>query len=211
MAKKPEESLVSAFGKAGGYDAITQLGEVTIDTFMKEGVLRDIPIIGTLVGLGRAGVAIRDLLFVKKLQAFLVELEKVSEEREKFVHEMDADPVVRDRVGMQLIVLLERFEETDKARLLGKAFAAYLRSAIDLGAFLRMSRAIDRCFVDDLLIVGSGNALERARHTAHLAADYQSCGFIEIMSLPQIPAPEARPYYRWTPFTKQFYEAVLKV
>ena len=36
--KKPEESLVSVFGKAGGYDIITKLGEVTIDTFMKEGV-----------------------------------------------------------------------------------------------------------------------------------------------------------------------------
>jgi len=134
----------------------------------------------------------------------------VSEEREKFVRDMEADPAVRDKVGMQLIVLLERFEEIEKARLLGKAFAACLRGAIDRGAFLRISRAIDRCLVEDLLLVGLGNVLERVRHAGHLAADYQSCGFIEIASLPQIPTPEARPYYRWTPFAKEFHDAVLK-
>ncbi len=208
--RKPEESLVSTFGKAGGYDVIAKLGEVTVDAFMNEGVLRDIPIIGTLVGLGRAGVAVRDLLFVKKLQAFLVELQKVPEEREQFVREMEVDPAVRDKVGMQLLVLLERFEELDKARLLGRAFAAYLKGVIDRSAFLRMSRAIDRCLVEDLLLVGSPVAIERARHAAHLAADYQACGFIEIASIPQIPAVEARPYYRWTPFTAQFHEAVLR-
>ena len=208
--RKPEESLVQAIGKAGGYDAITGLGELTIDAFMKEGVLRDIPILGTLVGLGRAGVAVRDFLFVKKLQAFLVELHKVPDERERFVRDMDEDQAMRDRVGMHLMVLLERFEETEKARLLGRAFATYLREEIDISSFLRMSRAIDRCLVEDLLLVGSSKVLERARHAPHLAADYQSCGFIEVASLPQIPAPEARPYYRWTPFTKQFFGAVLK-
>lgn len=208
--KKPEESLVHAIGKAGGYDAITGLGELTIDAFLNEGVLRDVPILGTLVGLGRAGVAVRDFLFAKKLQTFLIELHRVPDKRERFVLDMDADPATRDKVGMQLMVLLERFEEAEKARFLGRAFAAYLREEIDIGAFLRMSRAIDRCLVEDLLLVGEGKTLERARHAPHLAADYQSCGFIEVASLPQIPATEARPYYRWTPFTKQFYDAVLK-
>jgi hypothetical protein len=210
VEKNPEESLVHAFGKAGGYDVITSLGEVTIDAFMKEGILRDIPILGTLVGLGRAGIAVRDILFVKKLKTFLLELHKVPEEREKFVHDMESDPAERDRVGMHLMVLLERFEEAEKAKYLGRAFAAYLRGNVNLSMFLRMSRAIDRCLVEDLLKVGSEPALEQARNAAYLVADYQSCGFIEVAAFPQISVPEVRPHYKWTPFTKLFYEAVLK-
>ena len=209
-AKKPEGSLIGTFAKSGGYDVLTKLGEVTVDSFMNEGILRDIPIIGTIVGLGKAGVAVRDLLFVRKLQAFLGELDNASEERERFARDMESNPEERDRVGMQLMVLLERFEETKKASFLGKAFATYLRGIVTLSSFLRMSRAIDRCLVEDLVLVGSGNTLERVRDTAHLAADYQSCGFIEVAVLPQIPAAEARPFYRWTPFAQEFYAAVLK-
>lgn len=206
--KKPEASLVKTFGKAGGYDVLTRLGEVSLDALMNEGVLRDIPILGTLFGLGRAGLAVRDLLFAKKLQAFLIELENVSDEREKFVLEMDADTEVRDRVGMQLIVLLDRFEEMEKARLLGKAFATYLRGAIEREKFLRMARAIDRCFADDLMIIGTGETLTRAQHDPQLAADYQLCGFIELVALPSIAAIGARPQYKWTKFGQEFYKAI---
>jgi len=96
----------------------------------------------------------------------------------------------------------------EKARLLGKAFAAYLRHAIERRQFLRMARAIDRCFADDLMIIGIGETLKRVRFDPQLETDFQLCGFIEPTDLPTIDSIGARPQYKWTKFAIEFYKAI---
>jgi hypothetical protein len=69
------------------------LGEVALDTVLKEGVLRDIPVFNTIVALYQAGVEIHHHLFVRKIINFLRELSSIPlEKRWKFVEETEKNP-----------------------------------------------------------------------------------------------------------------------
>lgn len=43
------------------------LAEVVLDSTLESGVAKDIPIIGTIIGLGKLSVSVRDSLLLKKI------------------------------------------------------------------------------------------------------------------------------------------------
>ncbi len=43
------------------------LAEVFKDSLMEDGIAKDIPIIGTVIGLGRASIGIKEIFFLKKI------------------------------------------------------------------------------------------------------------------------------------------------
>ncbi|MDF4560139.1 hypothetical protein P3494_26935, partial [Vibrio parahaemolyticus] len=67
-----EESLVSTMGQRLGGTG-TELAEIAIDSVLDDGVLKDIPVVGTAVSLYQTGVAVRERQYVKKLVTFLSE------------------------------------------------------------------------------------------------------------------------------------------
>lgn len=75
------DSLEQTLGDPGLQDSAAALAEVVLDSALDPGVTKDIPIIGTVVALSRASVAIRDRLFLKKLLHFLQELDAVPPEK----------------------------------------------------------------------------------------------------------------------------------
>ncbi len=56
------------------------LTEIVIDSFLKEGIAKDIPIVSTIFNLYKSGENIRDHLFEKKLYTMLGNIEPLSEE-----------------------------------------------------------------------------------------------------------------------------------
>src|SRR5262245_2743357 len=96
----PAESLIGAVADQNAIDVAADVAEIALDSFLSESVLREIPILGTLVGLSRAGIGIRDRLFARKIAQFLKEIGEVpSETREAFVTRLDQDPGFRRKVG----------------------------------------------------------------------------------------------------------------
>lgn len=212
MAKEENlaKSMIEVIGKAGGYEAITKVTEDAIDTLFEDGVLKEIPIVKTIVGLIRSGLGVRELIFVRKIHRFLKSLEDVPEEkRVKFALEMEAQPDLREKVGTHLVLLLERMDELSKPPLLGRAFGGYLNGQISLDEFRRMARVIDRCFVEDMFVWV--REPERAQRSGIGALDLLSCGVIEEYDVSggRVAAP-VRPYYRWTDFGQKFGRLVLR-
>jgi hypothetical protein len=149
-----EESLVKAIADPG-VDIVTDGAEVVLDQLLADGVLREIPVVGTLVKLGKVGLGIRDYLFIRKLARFLVKLRDIpKDERERFVRAL-SEPGARRQVGETLLLLLDRADDVRKAELLAVAMKWHVRERIDLQTFRELSTAIDRCFVSDLATLGT--------------------------------------------------------
>lgn len=203
------KSLIDTVGSAGGVDLLSDLGEVALDAATNDGILADIPILGSLLKLKKIGVSVRDHLFAKKLKRFLVAVSKMpAEERQAFTEEMDADPEIKRKVGETLISMLERFDEPEKAELLAKSFRFYLGGKLSFTAFHRIARAIDRCMVSDLKFVHN---YERATDAfPEEAFDLASCGLIEIVGIPTIKSEDSRNMYKLTDFGLVFIDAVLR-
>ncbi len=128
------------------------LAESIADTFLEEGVVKELPIVGTIVGLAKVGVSIRDRLFIKKLLYFLAALPSVPvDERVKIISRIDESRDFRTRVGEKLLYILDRSEDHENARIIGHLFGAFLRGDLSYGEFLHACAAIQVVTSEDLL------------------------------------------------------------
>ena len=151
QAENPEGALIKTIANSDLTNVTANLTEVALDQILKQGLLRDIPIVGSIVGVGRAVVSISNHLFLKKVFRFLAKLNDVSpEERAEFVEKLETDAGQRQKVGEKLILLLDRFDDLQKADLLGKIFKAYIKGTIDYIKFQKLSTALENMGIHNL-------------------------------------------------------------
>lgn len=126
-------------------DAIFDLTEVALDQNLAEGVLKDVPIVGLIVKLARAGQSVSEELFLRKLTRFLADLNAVPiEEREKLLKQYPDTSDDQRVLGENLLLALERLDDVKKPAILARFFAAYIRSKIDYLTFTRLARALEK-------------------------------------------------------------------
>jgi hypothetical protein len=128
------------------------LAELALDTVIDEGVLRDIPVLGSLLGIGRAAVSIRDHLFINKLAHMLVEIDRIPHsERVEMIDEINQSKDYSIKVGEKLLYIIDRCEDHNTTSIVGMLFAAYLEGNMDYGYFLRAATVVDRMHLDDFI------------------------------------------------------------
>jgi hypothetical protein len=126
-------------------DAIFDLAEVALDQNLAEGLLKDVPIVGILVKLARAGHSISEELLIRKLARFLTDLNTVPHQDRAKLLEQYPDTSDEQRVlGENLLLALERLDDVKKPAILARFFAAYIKSEIDYLTFTRLSRALEK-------------------------------------------------------------------
>lgn len=124
---------------------VTEYAEMGLDAALNEGVLRDIPVVGSLVAIGKVGMALRDRQFMKKLLTFLNALKEVSaEQRQAMIARLHDDPAYGRDVGEHLVDLFEKVDSERKPAMIAKIFAAYIEERIDATLLQRLIGAIER-------------------------------------------------------------------
>lgn len=171
MTKPSQDDLPSALTKtliSSDLPAVAiDLSEVALDTLINEGVYRDLPVLSTLVGIVRTGAAVRDAMFVRKLVAFLANIDKTTPDQRREMVESLEDPSTEEKVGEKLINLLDRFESSMKAGLLGRAYSAYIARKITRDEFWRVSFVIERLPMTDIVALSSWRSVE-LDHVEHV-------------------------------------------
>lgn len=78
MGENTEELVVSLENSLSSdiCDTVGDLAEVGLDAVMDDGILKDIPILSTVVGLYRIGYTIRERHEIKQLALFVAELNR---------------------------------------------------------------------------------------------------------------------------------------
>ncbi|MDH3474212.1 MAG: hypothetical protein OEM59_11020 [Rhodospirillales bacterium] len=144
-------SLVTTLAESDLASVLKDVGELTLDSVLEEGVLQDLPVVATLTGIWKTGRSIRELLFLKKLMSFLIELKNIDPgARTEMIKHLEEDECFTQRVGESVILLLERLDHLDKPTLVGRAFRAYCSGFIDAEQLQKMNQVIDRAFMPDL-------------------------------------------------------------
>jgi hypothetical protein len=132
-------------------DLAVELGEFEIDSFLDEGVLKEIPVIKTIIACRKTWTAIQDQLFLRKVANFLLACPKFTEaEKENFLNKHLNDPKSAKNLGNTVVLILNKFDDFEKPAMLAKMFAAQVRGRINYADFRRLGAAIDSAFVDDL-------------------------------------------------------------
>ncbi len=134
-------------------DLAADLGEIALDQFLKDGPLKDVPFVGSLVKMWRGTVSLRDSLFLKKLLRFLASAQVDGNERQQFLQKLQTDSDFRRDTGLHLCLVLERLDDIEKADVLAALFASFVVGNITRDDFRRLSGALDRAHLPDLKVL----------------------------------------------------------
>lgn len=127
------------------------LSEVLLDNLINNGIARDIPIIGTIVGLGKATIGIKERLFLKKIIYFMSELRSIPPiKRKQMVEKIDISGEFRTRVGEKLLYIIDSCEDHEKTQFVARLFAAFILQKLTYQEFLRSSSIVQRTMLEDL-------------------------------------------------------------
>jgi hypothetical protein len=130
---------------------IREFGEIGVDSFLDEGLLKEIPVLSAILAVGKTAGSIRDFLFTKKLFRFLSAISTLNPaERANLIERLDQEPNFRSYTGERLMDLLSRLDEEQKPYLVGTALKLYAKKIITSDQLQRINHAIERFLLCDL-------------------------------------------------------------
>ncbi len=66
----PDNSLAKALGQPAVQELASTVAELALDSILKDGVLKEVPIISTLTAVAKLGVTVHDNMLLRKLYRF---------------------------------------------------------------------------------------------------------------------------------------------
>lgn len=153
------DDIVSEFNKSLIIDSVDVLSDY-IDLGISSALEleNDIPIVKTIIGLGKIAIDIRERNLIKNLISFIKSLNSDNIDKEKLKeHQLrlkEDSKLAKKELGRVLIILDKTIDE-NKAEILGKLYKAYVNTRIDWDMFIEFSEITDRMYVNDLEILKS--------------------------------------------------------
>lgn len=178
---KINDRMEAVLGDQSLQDSSSALLEIALDAAFEEGILRDIPILGSIIGFGRATVSIRDRMFANKLAYFLKEIASIpSEQRKKLIDEINESDDTKVKVGERILYVVDKCRDHESSRIAGIVFRAFLEKVIDYHEFISISAVIDRLLPADIMAFANA---EWEEIYAWQAGIFFGTGLIELNEL----------------------------
>lgn len=133
--------------------------ELGIDSILEDGLLKDMPIVGTIVGLANFAVNIHDRCLLKQTLIFIQEFNKNAESEEvkkyikKYEREIDEDPQKAEKELGRVMVILNRIIDDTKTRILSKLYLSYIKKNLEWSEFCDLSEVTEKIFTTDISVL----------------------------------------------------------
>ncbi len=149
-----EESIQNSFNATLVDPNLINLGvdfsELTFDSIVHNDLLKEIPVVSTILNLSKFGVNIHDHLFLKKILHFLNKLKDVSsEKRKELIENINNSKEYRVKVGEKLLYIIDSCEDYEISELVGTLFKAFVEEKINYDDFLKSSSVIKKLNIND--------------------------------------------------------------
>ena len=125
--------------------------ETAIDLITDSEIIKNLPVVGSVVGLAKIGFAIPNLIFVNKVNAFLLGAKAGQDAMDKFADQITISTVERQQAGEVVCQTLDALDDVLKAKMVGALYAKYLVGRLEFHILRRLCSTMSRVFVDDLM------------------------------------------------------------
>ena len=143
--------LVETIKSENLLDISSDIVEAIIDSNLEDGILKDIPFIGSIINLNKGFLSIQDRIFTKKMLNFLYQLKDIPEDKRiKAIEKIDEDVEERIKVGEKIIYLIDKADDHIKAEFIGILFSEYVSENLSYEEFKKCSEIINKTYLDDL-------------------------------------------------------------
>jgi len=128
----------------------TNLGESALDSILSDGIFKDIPVVGSLISLGKLTYSISDYFLLTRIIHFINGLDlKTQDEIDKFKRKYFKDKDY-NKIGSKILLAIEKADDQKKLKWLAKCFRHYFDRKITRSNFLRLTTIITNAFVEDV-------------------------------------------------------------
>ena len=118
------------------------------------------------------------------------------------------DSKFKEKVGEQILLILERLDDMGKPYLVANTFHAYIEGTIDYELFLRLASTIDRSFFPDLMAFKSSTDYNRL--PSHTKLNLTSSGVLDLSAMPSIRMTANNNKYEVTDLGKTLLKVAFK-
>ncbi len=202
---------------------LSEVAEIGIDSILDEGLLKEIPLVSTVISLYKIGTNIHERHYLKKLYVFIEEINNHTandEEREFYKERIKSRP---NKELEYILILIDRYLDYYKPRILAALYMSYLDYKISRDLFTEYAEIIDRLLMSDFVSLcefmfhGGINSEEKKNDIASVLR-LQSVGLVEnIGGIPvtivggnETAGPSAAFDYKTTDFGKCFISLLNK-
>lgn len=135
-------------------DLAADLGEVALDSFLQDGLLREVPVLGSLVNAVKVARSVPDKILAIKVRRMLQALDAVKGPVKKaIVAGTLGNAKERRKAGEVVLFAIDAADDLIKADYLGYLLCAYVEKKISLGEFRLFVHAVNASFLDDIVIL----------------------------------------------------------
>jgi hypothetical protein len=150
-----ELKIIDEVGQEKLSELTLDYAELSLDFFMENDVLKDIPLFGTFFKFFKTATNIKDQIFLKKLYSFLFHLKDIPlNKRVEFINNLEDS---KQKVGEKLLILIEKLDDLDKPKMISNLFRAVIEEKISYEEFLIISNAVANSYINDLKKLKSKN------------------------------------------------------
>lgn len=158
----------------------SDLLEVSIDAFLKDGIAKELPVIGLIVAIGKSINSYANYLLLRKIARFLFQLKTTTvKERKRFLDSLESGK--RKEILSNLILVLDKHEVLLKSELQGRLFAAYIKGNLDDFEYTSLTYAVSMMNVVTLELLVKFYTLETSSSTQ--ADLLQNFVFLQLIRL----------------------------
>lgn len=131
-------------------DVTEDVLESIIDRNIDDGLIKDIPIIGTLVGIVQTTQNISNYLFLRKIAAFISKVKDIPPgKRKRVIQAIDDSGKYREKVGITVLSIIDKCDSAEKAEYIAILFREFIKENIEYECFMYGSHIIQRSYLED--------------------------------------------------------------
>jgi len=134
-------------------DVGIEISEVALDSFLKDGLPKEIPGINLIFSMFNAGKELSNYIYLRKLAAFIYGYNSLPKRTSNQIEKALKDSDKQRDLGNDILLILDRSDKVEKAELIGKVFKLYCVGDIASKTFLRLCHMINKSFYDYLLFL----------------------------------------------------------
>ncbi len=151
--------IVPALGRSifqPTYDIVSDAIEIGLDSLIESDVLREIPVVKSIVAVCKVGYNIRERNLIKQTLSFISGCNSGSisqEQIDAYRQELESDPTKAEKELGRVLIILGSHIEDRQSQVLGRFYNAYVKGAISWDKFCELSEANRRMFISDYYVL----------------------------------------------------------
>lgn len=153
------DKLTNDFEKSLFNDSVDIIGdymEIGIDSFIEEGILKEIPFVKSIVSTLKIGKNIHDRNLLKQTLTFIKEFNSGNISKDKLVaykSSIENNPKKCEEELGRILILLNNYVDREKSIMLARLYKSYVMQEINWHEFCEFSEIINRLFIQDIQIL----------------------------------------------------------